>query len=104
LHDRHQKYTLAELADLLGWPVTALNAIVAKRREAIDKPFYTITQLKDRWGCSRAQVYTILREAEYKAFNVASKASQERQHYRISAAVIKQIEQSGSERIPEVAA
>jgi hypothetical protein len=99
-----ERFTIAEFADMLGFPVAALNAIIAKNRTAIKKPFYSISQLADRWGCSRAQVYNILREAEYKILNTASKDSERRQSWRIPASVVERIEQTRMERLPEVAA
>ena len=99
-----EKFTVAEFADLLGFPITALNAIIKKNRTAIKKPFYNISELADRWNISRAQVYNILREAEFKVLNTASKNSEERQSWRIPASVVEKIEQSRMERLPEVAA
>jgi len=99
-----ERFTLAEFADLLGFPVAALNAIVVKNRTAVKKPYYKISQLAERWNVSRAQVYNILRQAEFKVFNVASKSSEERQSWRIPASVVEKIEQSRIGRLPEVAA
>jgi hypothetical protein len=99
-----QRFTIAEFANMLGFPVAALNAIIAKNRTAIKKPFYNISELAERWNISRAQVYTILHEAEYKALNTASKSSEERQRWRIPGSVVEKIEQSRMERLPEVAA
>ncbi len=99
-----QRFTIAEFADMLGFPVTALHAIISKNRSAVKKPFYNVTQLAERWGISRAQVYNILRESEFKVLNTASKDSEERQHWRIPASVVEKIEQSRMERVPEVAA
>jgi hypothetical protein len=99
-----EQFTVAEFADMLGFPVAALNTIIAKNRTAIKKPFYNISELAERWNISRAQVYTILREAEYKALNIASKNSEERQSWRIPASVVEKVEQSRTERLPEVAA
>lgn len=98
------RFTISEFADMLGFPAAALNAIIAKNRAAIRKPFYNISQLADRWDCSRAQVYNILRETEFKVLNTASKNSEERQSWRIPASVVEKIEQSRMERLPEVAA
>ena len=98
------RFTVAEFADMLGFPVAALNAIISKNRASVKKPFYNISQLADRWGCSRAQVYNVLRETEFKVLNTASKSSEERQSWRIPASVIERIEQSRMEQLPEVAA
>jgi hypothetical protein len=99
-----EKFTLGEFADMLGFPVAALNAIVVKNRTAIKKPYYNISQLAERWNVSRAQVYNILREAEFKVLNAASKSSEQRQSWRIPASVVEKIEQSRMEHLPEVAA
>ena len=71
-----ERFTIAEFADMLGFPVTALAAIIEKNRSAIKKPFYNISQLAERWAISRAQVYNILRESEFKVLNTASKGSE----------------------------
>lgn len=99
-----ERFTVAEFSEMLGFPVAALNAIIAKNRAAVKRPFYNISQLADRWDCSRAQVYNILREAEFKVLNTASKNSEERQRWRIPASVVEKIEQNRMERLPEVAA
>jgi hypothetical protein len=99
-----ERFTIAEFVDMLGFPVAALHAIIGKNRAAIRKPFYNITQLAERWGVSRAQVYNILRESEFKVLNTASKDSKERQNWRISASVVEKIEQSRVTQVPEVAA
>jgi hypothetical protein len=99
-----EKFTVAEIADMLGFPVAALNAIIAKNRATIKKPFYNISQLAERWSVSRGQVYNILREADFRVLNTASKDSEERQSWRIPASVVEKIEQSRLERLPEVAA
>jgi hypothetical protein len=49
-------------------------------------------------------VYNILREAEFKVLNVASKNSSHRDCWRIPASVVESIERSRIERLPEVAA
>ncbi len=99
-----EKFTIAEFADMIGFPVSALKTIIDKNRRAIRRPFYNITQLAERWDCSRAQVYTILRETELKVFNIASQDSEKRQSPRIPASVVEKVEQSRMSRVPEVAA
>lgn len=98
------KFSVVEFADILGLPVEALKIIIAKNRTANKRPFYNISQLAQRWGISRAQVYNILREAEFKVLKTASNSSEERQSWRIPASVVEKIEQSRMERLPEVAA
>jgi transposase len=54
-----------------------------------------------RWDCSRATVYNILRECEFKMLNVASKENKERNSWRVPASVVERIEQSRMEPLPE---
>jgi hypothetical protein len=103
-HQTQEKFTLVEFAELLGLPVEALKTIIAKNHTANKRPFYNISQLAERWDVSRAQVYTILREADFKVLNIASKSSEERQTWRISAATVEKIEQSRMGHLSEVAA
>ena len=99
-----ERFTIAEFADLLGLPVGALKLILTKNRTINTRPFYNISQLAERWRISRAQVYNILREADFRVLNVASKTSEERQSWRIPVSVVEKIEQSRMEHLPEVAA
>jgi hypothetical protein len=99
-----ERFTIAEFADMLGIPVEALKVIIAKNRTVNRRPFYNISQLAERWNVSRAQVYNILREADFKVLNIASKTSEERQSWRIPASVVEKIEQNRMEHLPEVAA
>jgi hypothetical protein len=98
-----ERFTVAEFADLLGLPVEALKVII-KNRSANKRPFYNISQLARHWNISRAQVYKILSEADFKVLNIASKTSEERQSWRIPVSVIEKIEQTRMEHLPEVAA
>ena len=97
-------FTVAEFADMLGFPVGALVSIIEKNRIAIKKPFYNITELAERWDCSRATVYNVLRDSEYRTLHLASKRNQARDCWRIPASAVEQIERSRMERLPEVAA
>jgi hypothetical protein len=58
--------TIAEYADLFGFPAAAVAAAVERQRGALNKPFYSIPDLAKRWLCSRATVYEVLRQAGYK--------------------------------------
>jgi hypothetical protein len=98
------RFTVAEFADMLGFPVAAIVSIIEKNRIAIKKPFYNINEVVKRWDCSRAQVYVTLRESEFKVFNIASGENKERNRWRIPASVVERIEQSRMNRLPEVAA
>ena len=103
-HQTQERFTVVEFAELLGVPVEALKIIIAKNRNAYKRPFYNITQLAERWNVSRAQVYNILRESDFKVLNIASKSSEERQTWRIPASTVEKIEQSRMGHLSEVAA
>jgi hypothetical protein len=93
--------TIAELADIFGFPVSALVAAIERNRRTIKKPFYNVSELAKRWDCSRATVYNILRECEFKMLNVASKENKERNSWRVPTSVVERIEQSRMEPLPE---
>ena len=104
LNPKQDRFTVAEFAEMLGLPVEALKVIIAKNRTANRRSFYNISQLAERWNISRAQVYNVLREADFKVLNIASKTSEERQSWRIPASVVEKVEQSRMEHLPEIAA
>jgi hypothetical protein len=94
------KLTIAEFAEVLNLPTSAvISAVEAKR--GTYKPYYTITELADRWNVSRATVYNVLREFEAKLFNAASKDNESRVCRRIPAAIVERIEKARSVSLPE---
>ena len=95
------KLTVAEFADIFGFPVPAMIAAIERKRTAISKPFYTIPDLAIRWNCSRATVYNVLREAESKLLNLTRKGK-DKGKWLIPAAVVERIEQARMESLPEV--
>ncbi len=95
--------SIAELADIFGFPVSALVEAINRNRQAVKKPFYSIPELAKRWNCSRATVYNVLRESELKALNVAQKSAKKGK-WNVPASVVEHIEQSRMEAIPESAA
>ena len=76
-------------------------AVIDRKRRAISKPFFTIPELAVRWRCCRATVYNILREAEFKLFNLTRKGK-DKGKWLIPAAVVERIEQARMESLPEV--
>ena len=96
--------SIAEFANLFGFLPSAVITAIERNRRAIKKLFYKISELAKRWDCSRATVYNILRESEFKSLNMASEGSKERNCWRIPASVVERIEQSRMERLPEIAA
>jgi hypothetical protein len=95
-------YSVKEFADLLGFPVISVLKIIERKKNK-NRDFYTISELADRWNCSRAKVYDILREAEYKALNLAGKGNKERSAWRVPRATVERIEQARMGRLPELA-
>jgi predicted DNA-binding protein YlxM (UPF0122 family) len=94
------KFSISELADIFGFPVSALVEAINRNRRAIKKPFYSIPELAKRWNCSRATVYNVLRESELKALNVAQKSAKKGK-WNVPGSVVEHIEQSRMEAIPE---
>jgi len=94
------KLSIAELADIFSFPVSALVEAVNRNRQAIKKPFYSLPDLAARWNCSRATVYNILRESESKLFNMSRKG-RGKGKWNVPAAVVERIEQSRMEVLPE---
>jgi predicted DNA-binding protein YlxM (UPF0122 family) len=94
------KLSIAELADIFGFPVSALIEAINRNRRSVNKPFYSIPDLAARWNCSRATVYNVLRESESKLFNMSRKG-RGKGKWNVPAAVVERIEQSRMEPIPE---
>ena len=69
MNQNEQKYTVAQFANLLGWPVDALKAVIEKAMH--DRSFHTIESLAARWNRSKATVRNILRESEKKDLRLA---------------------------------
>jgi hypothetical protein len=67
---------IAEFAALFGFPVEAVVTAVETQRQRASarQAFYTIAQLTDRWHCSRAQVYSVLREANVRVVDIGQGA------------------------------
>jgi hypothetical protein len=85
--------TISEFADLFGFPPSAIIAAIERQRGSYNKPFYSIEDLADRWICSRATVYAVLKETEFKVFDLAHRGKKKGPK-RIPVAVVQKIEQS----------
>ena len=94
------KLSIAELADVFGFPVPALVEAINRNRQAVKKPFYSIPELAKRWNCSRATVYNVLRESELKVLTVAQKSAKKGK-WNVPASIVEHIEQSRMEAISE---
>ncbi len=95
--------TISEFADLFGLPASAILAAIEKNRSAIRKDFYTIPDLSRRWSCSRATVYNVLRESEFKLLDLSRKGKH-KGHWNVPAAVVERIEQSRMHSLPDTIA
>jgi hypothetical protein len=95
--------TIAEYATLFGFTPAALIDAIHRNRGAIKKDFYSITEIAERWNCSRATVYAVLRESELKVINVAPRSSEKRDTWRIPADVVEHLERQRSRPMSEAA-
>ena len=80
--------TISEFADLFGFPASAVLAAVARQRRSYNKPFYSIPDLATRWECSRAKVYEVLRESEFKILDLRTSGT-DKGARRVPAAVVQ---------------
>jgi predicted DNA-binding protein YlxM (UPF0122 family) len=92
--------SVSEFADLFGFPASAVVAAIEHHRSTLKKPFYSIPDLARRWNCSRATVYHVLREAEFKLFDMTRKGKR-KGHWNVPATVAEQIEQTRMRALPE---
>jgi predicted DNA-binding protein YlxM (UPF0122 family) len=86
------------LADALGLPTSALVSAIERNRQAFKKPFYSIPDLAKRWNCSRATVYNILRESEFKLLNLSRK-DKKKGKWNVPASVVERLEQKRMEHM-----
>jgi hypothetical protein len=95
--------TVAEFADLLGFPLDSVLTVLERNRQAIRQPFYSIAQLSIRWQCSRNTVSAVLRDAEAKLMNL-SNGNGKHGRWGIPASAVEHIEKSRMETLPEAKA
>ena len=64
--------SIKDFASLFGFPPEAVVQAIEAQKYRTEKAqaFFTIPQLKDRWQCSRAQVYVILRESNVRVVDI----------------------------------
>jgi len=91
--------SVSEFADLFGFPASAVVAAIEHHRAALKKPFYSIPELARRWNCSRATVYNVLRESEFKLLDLSRKGKN-KGHWNVPAAVVEHIERSRMRALP----
>jgi hypothetical protein len=63
---------IAEFAKLFGFEPEAVAQAIETQKYRVEKfqAFYSIPQLTERWHVSRAQVYSVLREAQVRVLDV----------------------------------
>jgi len=84
---------ISEFADLFGFPASAVLTAIERQRRQVNKPYYSIPQLAERWACSRSTVYEVLYEAEYEVLDLRRRAKQKGPK-RIPGHVVEKIEKS----------
>lgn len=84
-------FTVAEFSSLFGFPAEAIIEAIRRNRTAVKKAFYSIPDLAARWNCSRATVYNILRESEFKVFDLA-REGKDRGKKLVPSVVVEKIE------------
>jgi hypothetical protein len=94
--------TINEFADLFGFPASAVIAAVARQRRSHNKPFYSISDLAMRWNCSRAKVYEVLRESEFKILDLRTSGT-DKGSRRVPVAVLQALEKGRMSALDEAA-
>jgi hypothetical protein len=94
--------TISEFADLFGFPASAVIAAVARQRRSYNKAFYSIPELAKRWECSRAKVYEVLRESEFKILDLRT-AGTDKGSRRVPVAVLQALEKGRMAALEEAA-
>jgi hypothetical protein len=64
------KLSVAEFADLFGFPPSAVISAIARKSVALNRPFYSVQALAERWDCSPGTVYNILKTHEAQSLNL----------------------------------
>jgi len=90
--------TIGEFSSLFGFPSDAIIEAIRRNRTAVKKAFYSIPDLAARWNCSRATVYNILAEAEFKVLDL-KREGKGRGKKLVPALFVEKIERSRMERI-----
>jgi hypothetical protein len=75
---------------------------VARQRRSYNKPFYSISELASRWNCSRAKVYEVLRESEFKILDLRTSGT-DKGSRRVPASVVEALEKSRMASLEEAA-
>ena len=95
--------TISQFADLFGFPASAVLTAIERQRGTLNKPYYSISDLALRWRCSRATVYAVLKESEFKVLDLAVEGKAKGKKL-ISASVVEKIEKARMRVLTETAA
>jgi hypothetical protein len=82
--------TISEVADLFGFPASAVIQAVQAQRLKLRKPFYTYRELAERWDVSIGSIYNILEK--YGAKVVDLLPGKTRGIKRVPVAIVERIE------------
>ena len=94
--------TIAQFADLFGFPPAAVLEAVQRNQRVINKPFDSIPDLASRWCMSRASVYNVLREHEARIVDFAGSGRTKGKKV-VYADVVERIEKQRTKPIEEAA-
>jgi hypothetical protein len=85
---------ITEFAALFGFEPEAIALAIETQKYRVEKfqAYYSLPQLKERWHCSRAQVYAILREAQVRVLDVGT--GKVRSRTLVPAETVERIEKS----------
>jgi len=90
-------FTIEEIASLFGLPENAVKQVMNNQSSPVRPDFYTIRQLADRWSCSRATVYNVLRSTGTKVVDFAVKGR--KGHKLVPVAAVEEIERRKLRRL-----
>lgn len=93
---------ISEFADLFGFPASAVIIALERQRRAMNKAYYSLPDLAKRWGCSRATVYAVLRESEFKILDLA-RTGKNKGKKLVASHVVEKIEKARMRTLEDVA-
>lgn len=85
--------TIAEFSCLFGFPPDAIIEAIRRNRTSLNKAYYSIPDLAARWVCSRATVYNVLAQSEFKVLDL-TRSGKDKGKRLVPAAVVEKIEHS----------
>lgn len=94
--------SVAEFSSLFGFPAAAIIEAIRRNRTALRKAYYSIPDLAARWDCSRATVYNVLSESEFKVLDL-KRDGKKRGKKLVPAAIVERIESARMESVEKAA-